>query len=277
MWIFLEYIIGEFFEIDMTFGSDLNCKMTKFIYYIFESAKQWLMVSFTFYILISIISPMKGKALMDKATMMIILGVYCFSALASIPTLFAWKISKSPEGEMKCSALGASSVLSFMLAFFTTAQKYAISTTVDLILTIWLAYRLVMFSKKRQRMLSKTITSRNSYENLDKKTFNSAISNLCMTSVHAAIYIAESLSWGTLYMDNFAKILSPGIYLRLFRIGKIADTASVIPRMWNFYVYFIRLPVFRYEIVKVYSCGRVHLQVRDMRTTRTYKVSGSSK
>ena len=102
----------------------------------FESSKQWLMVFLSLNVLITLQWPLKAKQIVEKITTPVIIGVPIFSSIASIPTLLAWKIIKSPLGTPSCTALGADAWLSFILAFFTTAQKYPISTTIHVILTI---------------------------------------------------------------------------------------------------------------------------------------------
>ena len=121
-----------------------------------------------------------------------------------------------------------------------------------------MVYKLIMYSKGRKKLLK----TAGSETGIDKRTINTAISTLAMTSVHASIYIVESISWEAIYIDNFAKILTNELRSFLFTVGKVADTASVIPRLWEFYVYFARIPAFRVDVIKLYTCGLVSFKFR---------------
>lgn len=77
-------------------------------------------------------------------------------------------------------------------------------------------------------------------ERWTSKEMRIAITLVTILSVHVAIYTVLSASWQLLYVDHVLRLLTASERDFVYRVGKIADCAAILIRLWNFYVYFIR-------------------------------------
>ena len=71
------------------------------------------------------------------------------------------------------------------------------------------------------------------------KETQTAITLLLMSAVHTSIYVMETLSWESIYVNNLFGYMSPNVLIVVQAIGQISDTASLIVRFWNFWIYMI--------------------------------------
>ena len=264
---FHSIILDDSFGTGISLGSEFNCKFLKFLFYMFESMKQWLMVSLTLFVLLSMSWPLKYKQFVAKITTPTIMCLTIFSACASVPAIFAWKLGNDPHDSRKkiCSALKADRAISFIIVFFTAAQKYPISTFCHLLLTLILVKKLVSYAMIRKKFFN--LKNAKTVGKVHRKTINAAISTLAISFVHGAIYIIESIAWETIYINNIANFLSKNMLEFLFDVGKVAGTASILPRMWNFYVYIARNPAFRIAVMELLSCGKIKVAHKQASST----------
>ena len=78
-----------------------------------------------------------------------------------------------------------------------------------------------------------------------------ALTLLIMTSFHAGIYILESISWETVYINNIMHFLDDTTKTILEDLGEFADQLASFTRAWSFIVYFSGLKSF---VTSVSSC-----------------------
>ena len=237
----------------------IGCKVSTSVYYISESISQWLLVAFCVERVIAIYWPLKAKSLLgNKTSLSLIFGVIVISILACIPAPFAFHESESPDGTVLCNMIGISIELTYLMVFFTTAQKYPISTMFIIILSFILGIKLLGLQRQRAESFdpgSKTVSNTSGSVDTVKygknKELHAAVILLLMSSVHGSIYVAESVCWEVIYINNIFNFISPIVFVVLLKVGLMADVSSLIVRLWNFYLYFIKIPSFRSAIFHI--------------------------
>lgn len=86
------------------------------------------------------------------------------------------------------------------------------------------------------------------------RELHTVVTLLLLLAVHTTIYVFEAVSWGTLYINNLLLFLSDNTVQWLTNIGNVADSASCIVRLWNFWIYIVRVPNSWYILNNLFKC-----------------------
>ncbi len=235
--------------------------MRGYFYQASESYTQWIFVAFCIERIIALFWPFKAKSLLSaKFAKICIFVVFVWCSLVCIPALFSYdtRISALYKDGYNCQAIGAEGIISLIMVFLTTGQKYPYSTFCIFILTLIIILKIIDITKYHQKLLPQRSKSlRNSESgtgNVAKKEINATISLLLMSVVQCSIYIGDSFCWETIYLNNYFKFLSSESAKIIEMFGNLFDISTILVRFWNLYVYLIKIPVFRSECFRLFTC-----------------------
>ena len=237
-------------------GAIIECKIGGTLYYVAESATQWLFVVFCVQRIIAITRPFLARQfLTKKTTVLSVIGVLTFCAFVCIPAALAWEFIIDEQGYRDCVLYRASRLLTFFLVFLTTAQKFPISTTLIISFTIYLGIKLIQIRNMRTHHFGPAIQAHGNAASRARVAFlkekSAGIIMILMVAVQGTIYAAESVIWESLYVNRIFPFLGNAAIDFLLKAGHLADFSTILVRLWNFYPYFIRIPAFRASVLKL--------------------------
>ena len=244
----------------------ITCKMRGYFYQGSESFTQWILVAFCLERIIALFWPLRAKSIITpKFPKIAIFVVFIWCSLVAIPAIFSYdvRISQIYKDGYNCQAIGAEGFISLIMVFLTTGQKYPYSTSIIFVLTLIIALKILSLSKSRKKLFGEGSSKQSS---IGGKEINATISLLLMSLVQCSIYIGDSFCWETIYLNNYFQFLGKDTAKIIEMFGNLFDITTILVRLWNLYVYLIKIPIFRKEFIRLICCYSI--KVKDSDTTQ---------
>ena len=230
-----------------------TCKIRGFWYFSSEIFSQWLMVALVCERLYIISYPFKAKGRSSARNGIIIaIALYISSALQAIPVIIGYNLVDVPAyiNRKVCLPLAAvNSSVGLMITFISTFSMSIYSTFSMCILTAILGVKLAKLSRRRLRCFHQ-----NRLHVLNSNEISSSLSVITLSIMQCILYIPSAFFWGSFSASNIVKVLSPEHQHFLVVGGKFFLSLTIISKIWNIYVYLIRVKNFKEDLLRLVWC-----------------------
>ena len=229
--------------------SDLACKSWRFFFFYSESFNLWILVMLNLErILVLSIPFFARKNLTERnAVQVIVLVLFC-CFLLSILSFFTFKITPTKANKIGYTCQGATDsefweiFMSFILGFGAV------------IIPIMLLIILISILILKLRSLNKnTEITKHIIHNKSNKEFIAVV--IGVSIVNIIFYIPFALTWSIL--TGFTALMSSDLSSLLTMLRRFFLLFAEISHIWNFYIFYARISVFRKE------CKRLLLGIKN--------------
>ena len=253
-------------ELSFDYSSLLICKARGYWYFTSELFSQWLMVALVSERLFIIAYPFKGIMLSTtRHAVILAISVFVTSSCQAIPVIFAYNLVEVPEYIERNICLPLAPADSFIGLILTFVSYFSLSvySTVSLsILTAILAYKLMKISRQHNKLMT---CSRNVHMP-SKKDINVSVSIITLSLMQCALYIPSAIFYGSYSASNIIKIFTSTRYF-WFVSGRFFLSITIISKIWNIYVYLVRVPSFKEDLFKIITCSKQFIKKNSIIST----------
>ena len=241
----LNYATGGKVSIYWDQYSIILCKGRGIWYHFSEAFSKWILVAILCERLFALICVFRAKQWQSKKNAFIlVLIVIAIALFFSWPTLLVYQIYISPNYIVGrgCMPIIDNSIRGWLFVLLSNSGYTLYPTLVMLLFTCLLACKLIAISHKRKQ-LSSEIRPHDHHHS--QKEINAAITIFLISLVDVFIYIPACFFGSFYILSDVFDISNPVILLTLLRFFL---SMTIVVRLWNIYLYMIRMPAFRHTL-----------------------------
>ena len=283
----LEFLSNGLISFKWDLFSDVTCKLRFFLYFQSESLSQLLLVWLTIERLIAFYRPFCVRSFATKQNgLKTLCGLVLFSIIIAAPTLYHFNLQVHPNSlkAMVCKGVYKSTVDVIISILFMCILCEFLPEITILVCTFLLGYKIhklpnirnriqvrVVFhssssNSDRQRVPSSNSTRAQIVGSILHNEISTNIRNITQGELKLAksIYILAFLEllmtliailiWIVLAFLEFIGC-SKELVSQIFSAGILLNDLMIIIRLWNIYIYYFTMPVFKHEANRLLCCA----------------------
>ena len=212
--------------------------------------------------------PFKAKVWATKRNALLLAGsVLLFSIIVSSPVIIGYNLVEVPTYSNRkiCMPLAApDSFVGIMIAFISSFSIYVYGTLFLCILTVILGVKLITISNQRKELYRMRVSKpkishqgekQGPFRFLNKNDLGASVLIMTLSIMQCILYIPCAFTSGSYTISNIITILTPSQRDLVVMASRFFLSLTIISKIWNIYIYLIRVPYFKEDLFKILTCN----------------------
>ena len=238
--------------------SSFHCKARSFWYNASEIFIQWVLVLIGIERIIALYFPFKVRRWSTSRNSIILsLIILFFGILVGLISGWAYDLSESKAYRSGNSCLPKTKGTLDMWLHVSVAilGKFLVPVVILTIISVVLIWKIWKISKQNKRLTEKW-SGRRRLNSEKGRDLRASMTIALLGFLHCVLYIPNAFIWASYYILSVFSLIPSDFAPILIGLGRIFLSLTIIVHVWNFYLYIIRIPAFRRDFFRIFSCRK---------------------
>ena len=210
---------------------------------------------------IAISAPFFAKRfLTGKVALNSILFFFVFTCILGLPALYVYELVPNAtfKSSVACLPVANTKLKGILFVFISVFNAWTYSLIVALTVTIYLAFRILYISRARKHLQAASASAAApAKQGISSREMNAAVTVFALAAVQTVVFIPPSIFWDIYLSAPVFDIKMPGpVATFMVSGGRVSVMFTQITHLWNFFLYYFRLPGFRKDLHRLFTCKR---------------------